>query len=44
MMELEFKVTDVAYSEKCDEYDEIKIKPYMTLDELSTTYYDMRLM
>lgn len=41
MMELEFKVTDVDYSEKCERNENILIKPYMTLDELSTTYYDM---
>ena len=41
MMELEFKVTDVDYSEVCEKNENILIKPYMTLDELSTTYYDM---
>ena len=41
MMELKFKVTDVDYSEVCEKNENILIKPHMTLDELSTTYYDM---
>ena len=38
MMELEFKEVGVEYSEKCDEYNEIKIKPYLTWDEYANIY------
>ena len=41
MMELKFKEVGVEYNEKCERNENILIKPYMTLDELSTTYYDM---
>ena len=41
MKELKFKEVGVEYSEKCERNENILIKPYMTLDELSTTYYDM---
>ena len=41
MKELKFKEVGVEYNEKCERNENILIKPYMTLDELSKTYYDM---
>ena len=41
MKELKFKEVGVEYNEVCEKNENILIKPYMTLDELSKTYYDM---